>query len=132
MKLRRNRKGFTLIEAVLAVVLVATAFLSLSYLISNTTLFNINLDMSTTAIMLARGQMAETMAKPYANVQEVAQTSFSGDFAFYRYQIAVDYVNPGDLDTPVTGPTEYKRVVVTVTASGWLGVVQLSSVKTNV
>lgn len=132
MRRLRKAKGFTLIEAVLAVVLVASAFLSLSYLISNTTLFNINLDMSTTAIMLARGQMAEAMAKPYANVQEVAQTNFGGDFSAYRYQIAVDYVNPGDLNTPVAGPTDYKRVVVTVTAVGWLGVVELFSIKTNV
>lgn len=132
MKLRNNREGFTIIEAVLAIVLVASAFISLSYLISNTTLFNINLDMSTTSIMLAREKMAETMAKDFDDITEVAQTDFGGDFSSYRYQIAVDYVNPGDLDTPVVGPTNYKRVVVTISGVGWLGMIQLYSIRTDV
>ena len=45
-------------------------------------------------------------------------TDFAGSFSAYNYQIAVDYVESGALDTPVVGPTDFKRMRVIVTRDG--------------
>lgn len=128
---RSKTLGFTLVEAVLATVVLAASFLGLSYVISNTTLFNINVDISTTAILLANERMEITKAGAFVDIDDVPATSFGGNFATYSYQVEVDYVEPGDLNTPVAGPTSYKRIVVTVTCTNWSGQINLYNVKTD-
>lgn len=128
---RSKTPGFTLVEAVLATVVLAASFLGLSYVISNTTLFNVNVDISTTAILLANERMEITKARAFADIDDVSATSFGGNFATYSYQVEVDYVDPGDLNTPVVGPTSYKRIVVTVTCINWSGQIKLYNIKTD-
>lgn len=125
-------KGFSLVEAVIAIVVLSSFFIGISYVMSNTTLHNADIDRSITAIFLAREKMDETMAKDFANISSVAQTAFTGDFAIYRYQVDFTYVNAADLDTSVPGPTEYKRIVVLITATGWTGNVRLYDLKVNI
>lgn len=131
MKRVRFKNGFSLIEAVLAIVLLAASFVGISYVLSNTTTQNIDIDISTTAILLGRETMAITMAKDFADVLDVAQTSYGGDFSSYKYQVDVDYVDAADLDASVVGPTDYKRVVVAVTATNWGGNISLYDIKAN-
>lgn len=129
---RCRAKGFSLVEAVIAIVVLAAFFIGISYVMSNTTLHNADIDRSITAIFLAREKMDTTMAKDFANISSVAQTAFTGDYAIYRYQIDVTYVNAAALDTSVPGPTEYKRIVVLITATGWTGNVRLYDLKVNI
>lgn len=132
MKFLFTRRGFSLIEAVLAIVILSASFLGISYLLSNTTVHNIDLDISNTAILLARDTMVETKAKKFDYISDISTTSFGGDFGDYSYQVEVDYVDASDLDTPVAGPTVYKRLTVTVTATGWSGNIKLYGLKTDV
>ena len=131
MKSFSSRSGFSLIEAVLAIVLLGASFLGLSLLLSNTTVHNIDLDISNTAILLARDTMVETKAQKFDDIDDVSITAFGGDFSDYSYQVEVDYVDPTNLDAPVAGPTAYKRIIVTVTMSDWSGDVKLYGLKTN-
>lgn len=131
MKSFSSRSGFSLIEAVLAIVLLGASFLGLSLLLSNTTVHNIDLDISNTAILLARDTMVETKAQKFDDIDDVSITAFGGDFSDYSYQVEVDYIDPTDLDVPVAGPTAYKRITVTVTMSDWSGNVKLYGLKTN-
>ena len=131
MKSFSSRSGFSLIEAVLAIVLLGASFLGLSLLLSNTTVHNIDLDISNTAILLARDTMVETKAQKFDDIDDVSITAFGGDFSDYSYQVDVDYVDPTNLDAPVAGPTAYKRIIVTVTMSDWSGDVKLYGLKTN-
>ena len=131
MKSFSSKSGFSLIEAVLAIVLLAASFLVLAHLLSNTTVHNIDLDISNTAILLARDAMVEAKAQKFDDIDDVSITAFGGDFGDYNYQVEVDYVDPTDLGTPVAGPTAYKRITVTVTMSDWSGIIKLYGLKTN-
>ena len=126
-----NRKGFTLIEAVLTIVILAASFVALSQLFSETTVDNIDADIATVSTLLARETMAETMAQDFADVVNVTATSYSGNFASYSYQVSVGYVDAADLNTTVAGPTDYKRVTVTVANTDWPGNITLNGLKAD-
>ena len=134
MRMRKNRKGFTIIEAVLAIVILSASFLGLAAVLSNTSLTSIDLDVSTTAILLGRSTMAKTIAKPFANITTVTTTAYGGSFSDFSYKVDVDCVDPADLDTPTacTGDAaNYKRVMVTVTGTGWPGNIELTNLRTD-
>jgi len=124
-------KGFTIIEAILAIVILMAAFVSLSSLMTETTRDNIEVDVYTTNILLARRTMAETMAKRFDLVQTVGTTSYGGNFAGYSYDIDVDYVERSAVNTPVLYPTDYKRVMIIVTSSGLTGNIVLHGLKVD-
>lgn len=121
--------GFTLIDAVLAIVIVATSFLALGSVISSTTMQNIDIDLSTTALLLARGRMDEVMARDFDSTSSAAQANFAGDFAGYHSTVTVTYVDSANLDTSVVGPTDFKRVLVAVGHPSWVGSIQLFDLK---
>lgn len=128
---RMGKRGFSLVEVILSIVVLASSFLGLSHVLSNTTIHNIDLDISTTAIFLARGKMAETTAKPFDDIDSVATTGYIGNYSDYSYAIAVDFVTAADLNNVVVGPTDYKRIVVTVTHSNWSGNIEVYDLKTD-
>jgi prepilin-type N-terminal cleavage/methylation domain-containing protein len=132
MRRATRQKGFSLIETILATSIIAAAFMSMVYVLANTTLGDRSLGNINVAVLLARETMEQTTAKDFASVVAVAQTAYGGNFSQYRYQIDVGYVDAGDLNTNVVGPTEYKRVVVTVTRTGWNGQIKLYNLKTDV
>ena len=132
MKRREGNRGFSLIEVVIIIMVIGVAFSGLSMVLSNTTTQNMNLDLATGAVFLAREKMSEVKAKNFADVANIAPTNFGGDFARYSFQVAVGYVNPADLNTTVAGPTSYKRITVTISGTGWTGNIVLKDLKTDV
>lgn len=129
MKRVFGNKGFTIIEAILAAVILIAAFVSVSSLMTETTRDNIEVDLLTTDIMLARRVMAITMAKSFDNVQTITPTSFGGNFSGYTYAVDVDYVERAALNTPVAHVTDYKRVIVMVSSAGLVDNVTLQGLK---
>ena len=121
--------GFTLIDAVLAIVIITASFMAMGSVISTTTMQNVDVDMSSTAILLARGKMAEVMARDFDSIATAAQTPFSGDFAGYSSAVNVSYVGAADLDAAAGGPTDYKKVEVVVTHGAWVGAIRLFDLK---
>lgn len=129
MKRLLDNKGFTIMEAILAAVILLAAFVSLSSLMTETARDNIESDLLTTDILLARRVMAITMAKSFDNVQTITSTSFGGSFSGYTYAVDVDYVEKAALNNPVGYPTDYKRVIVIVSSSGLVDNVTLTGLK---
>lgn len=127
----RERKGFSIVETVLAIAILASSFMGLSYVLSNTTLQNSDLDVSTTAVLLARGAMEEAQVKSFSSLADVAATNFGGDFSRYAYSVDVDYVDEDNPDTVSGSATDMKRIIVAVTATNWAGTIQLHDLKAN-
>lgn len=117
--------GFSMVDAVLSIVLVGVGFMALATVLSYTSLKNAELDFSTTAVLLAREKMAEEKVLDFSNITDVATTNFSGEFNNYTYSVNVDYVEDTDLNTPAPGTTAYKRIEVIVGANDWTGAISL-------
>lgn len=120
-----NREGFSFIDAVLSMVLVSSSYLALGAVLTETSLKSVGVEVSATAVFLARGKMAQIKVKDFADIADETATPFTGDFSAYTSTVAVDYVETADLNTPVTGPTDYKRVEVVVGRLGWPGAIHL-------
>ena len=136
MRSARGDSAFSLIEVVLIIVIIGLSFSGLSVVLSNTTMGNMDLDFGTTAVFLARGTMVETKAKNFGDIADEPSTDYEDDdddvLSKYSYEVTMNYVDPANLDTPVVGPTEYKRIVVTVTRTDWAGSIVLTNLKTDV
>ncbi len=119
MKSIRNR-GFTLIEAVLIMAVIGTAFFGFGYLFGNLDQEALTADLTVLATKLAREKIEEVVqtkadggAGGYALVvDEGAATVTSGSWSFTR-SVDTTYVNPGDVSSSIID-TGYKKVEVVV------------------
>jgi len=98
----RSRNGFTLLEVLLTLLLVTSAFLALSSAFSLGLSASGNNEGLAVANVLAQEKMEEMRNKSYANVSSEAKAAVSG-FSAYQREVAVT--------TPQTG---LKQVTVTV------------------
>jgi len=122
----KNKKAFTLIEAVLVIAIMGITLAPFSVLVVNVMRQNAYSQVQATAVALAEGQMEILTATRFSLLSDAASTPFSAPFSNYTYQVEVDYVNSGALNTPVVGPTDFKRVQVIVNNS-LLGSLTLTS-----
>lgn len=129
---RRRNRGFSIIDATLSIVLISFSYVTLGSVLSWTSLKSADLEIANTALLLARGKMAQETALSFGSVADVSATNFGGDFSKYQYVVNVDYVDASDLNTSVTGPTDYKRIEVIVSATGWNGSIKIYDLVTNV
>lgn len=108
------KKGMTLIEVIMAVVIVAIAFYALVAAYATTSQRNVNVETINEKLYLAQEKMEEYLALPFNSVVTVSPTAFaSANFTDYKYQIAVTMVATSDLTTSV-GSSPYKKVQVMV------------------
>lgn len=121
MRLIIGRQGFSLIEAVLVIVVVGIALTPFSILVVQITAKHAATLVQQTSVMLAESELERVMQQPFFNITNESQVSFGGDFSAYRYQVVVDYVNGTNtaaLYVPVAGTTDYKRVQIQVVNTG--------------
>lgn len=130
-----HSKGFTLIEAIITLVVLSIAAGGVLSVFSTGIKGSADPLIINQAISLAQGEMDVIMSvKRQVNgfaaigvgVSECASTMPAG-FTCVRN---IYFVNAGDLNTQVAGPTEYKRIRVTVTAPV-IGDVVLDGLVTN-
>lgn len=131
LRLRSKSGGFSVVDAVLSVVLVASSYLALGAVLTDTSLKSVNMEVSTAAVFLARAKMAQVKAQDFATVNDEGSTAFTSPFSQYYSTVSIDYVETGDLNTPVAGPTDYKRVEVVVGRSEWAGAIHLYDLLVN-
>lgn len=129
-KVVSRRTGFTLIEVIIVILILGIALMPLGVLMVNALSKNTYPSAQITAAALAEGEMDRITNQKFSTVAAVGSTAFSAPFAAYSYSVAVDYVDAGALNTPVVGPTNYKRVAVTVTSAA-SGNVTLVTLMTN-
>ena len=114
MKGIRTKAGFTLIEVILTMVILSISIGPLSLLIVNVVRQNVLSQAQATSASLAEQEMERLTNIRFSSVTDEAQTAFPAPFSAYSHEVIVDYVNAGDLNTPVTGPTDYKRAQIIV------------------
>ncbi|MBM3244268.1 MAG: prepilin-type N-terminal cleavage/methylation domain-containing protein [Candidatus Omnitrophica bacterium] len=112
-----GKKGFTLIETVIVIIVLAITLTPFSVLTTNVISRNVRSQGTATAVSLAEQEMERVTALRFSLAVDEAAASFSAPFNGFTKEIIVDYVNSGSLNTPVAGPTDYKRVQVKVTSA---------------
>ena len=125
-----NSKGFTLIEIILVIVILAIVVPGVIGAVSFMTQSQVNPLATTTAANLARERMEQVIADkrnpaiPFIDIDEAVRYPDDTPVAGYDRRVRVTCVdpvaNPGDVQTAVVCPTNYRRIEVTVspTAAG--------------
>jgi type II secretory pathway pseudopilin PulG len=131
----RNRKGFSLIEAVLVVMVVAASYIGFGFLYGNITQQALKADLTVLAVKLAREKMDEIIQTKadsgYASViSQAAQNVTSGSWTFSR-SVAVSYLNPTDFSASLSD-TGYKKILIMVSWGAGAGdSISLTTMVTN-
>ena len=133
--IRCNHKGFTLIEAIISILIIGVAFMGFGYVLSNMDQSSLTADLSVVAAELARDKMEELVAQKansgYAAVTSQASQSITqGTWDFSR-DVVVSYVDANTLSASGVD-TGYKKVVVNVSwGAGSGSTISLQTLFTN-
>lgn len=109
-----SRKGFTIIELVIALTIIAIVFYAFISIFSNLAPKDINARTLATGTHLINRTIEQTMLKNFTAITSTSATAFSAPFDQYYNQVIVNYVTTAELDTLAPGTTPYKRVRVLV------------------
>jgi prepilin-type N-terminal cleavage/methylation domain-containing protein len=124
------KKGMTLIEVIMAMVIIGIAFYTLIALYITLAPRNVLVENINKKISLAQEKIEEYLSRPFSKVTSVSPATITTpSFGQYKYSIVVTYVATSDLNTSVTGPTPFKNVKVRVWGGplDTLGTVELTS-----
>ena len=124
-------KGFTLIETIIAIVVIGIAFLGLVSVVTGVFTNAMHDEVMGIATMLAKGEMERVSGLTFANVVDEnrdAPASFTGNFSNYSWQVRVDAVPAAIATDP--GMTNYKQVEARIT-SVIAGDLSLKMIATN-
>ena len=127
------KKGMTLIEVIMAIVVIAIAFYTLIAVYATVSQRNGRAETINEKLYLAQEKIEEYLAKPFSSVVTVNPTTFeSSGFRDYTYRIIVTAVATSDLNT-VVGASPYKKVRVQLWGGQYdaLGTVELTSLAVN-
>lgn len=112
------KKGFSLIELVMAVVLAGIIIGPMIALFYNSTAKSPTTDYFDMAISLASSKMEETSNKKFSNIVSESSTPFSGSFSQFSSQVVVHCVASTEVEVSVDPTaTNYKWIKVIVTSS---------------
>ncbi len=109
-------KGFTLIETIIAIVVIGIAFLGLLAVVTGVFTNATHDEVMAIATMLAKGEMERVSGLTFLNVVDEnrdAPASFTGNFSNYSWQVRVDAVPAAIATDP--GMTNYKQVEARIT-----------------
>lgn len=107
-----HNKGLTLIELIITIVIAAIVLLPTSMVVVESVRHAHLPEYYTIASSLLEREVERVTNLRFGAVTNEGPTSYSGNFSNYSYQLSFYYVNAGDLNTQVTGPTDYKRVTI--------------------
>jgi prepilin-type N-terminal cleavage/methylation domain-containing protein len=128
------KRGMTLVEVVMAMVIIAIAFYALVAAYATTSQRNINVETINEKLYLAQEKMEEYLTLPFASIVTTSPSPFaSANFTNYNYRIVTTLVATSDLTTSV-GSSPYKKVQVMVWGgqpSNSVGTVELDSLVTT-
>lgn len=122
MGVSSRRKGFTLIEMAMTIVVLGIAVITIMSMFIESSKQSVVCEVTAVATGLAEGKMEEVLRNSFTNVNSQATTAFSSPFEAYSSSVVVDYVNGSDFSHSGSN-TEYKKVTVTVSHSAISNVV---------
>ena len=108
------KKGFTLVELVIAMVIIAIIMYAAIAIFVASGARGVNVEVFTVAQSLAEDKLEQAMAQDFDDATDEAEANFSGDLNQYSYEIVMDFVSGEALDTVVGSPTDYKRIRVSI------------------
>ena len=128
----KNKKGFTLIEVVISMVIIAIIMYAVISVFITAGVRGVNVEVFTIAQSLAEGKLEEIMSKPYADIVP-SGGDFGGDLTQYQYQVEVDFVLPDnfDLEPPLGESQGYKRIEVLIDHPNLENTIVLKSVRAD-
>lgn len=109
-----NRKGLTLVETIIGMTVIAVAFYLLIAVFVTLAPRTARVETLNKKVYLAHEKLEEYLTRDFGQTASVAATALTGSFANYNYQIVVTYVSTSDLNTTITGPSNFKNVRVQV------------------
>lgn len=119
-----NKKGFTLIETVIGIVVIGIIALGLFSAFTGVFTNACRDEVLTVAVSLAKGEMERVAHLAFSAINSTPDTNFQGNFSNYSCQVIVSQV-PFAPDT-----LQYKQVEVLV-ANSLVGDVSLKTIVTN-
>ena len=108
------KKGVTLIELIISIVIMSIAFYSLINVFTTVAPGDINVRTLTIGTHLLNEKMEEVMLKSYTGIATQAATSFNSPFNNYQYRVVVDYVSSSEPDVVSGTDKGCKRVKLQV------------------
>lgn len=124
-------KGFTLVETIIAIVVIGVVFLGLLAIFTGVFTNAARDEIVTIATGLAKGEMERVTSLSFSNILDQyrdSPVSFGGDFSNYSWQVRVDAVPAAIANDP--GMANYKQVEVRVT-NALIGDINLKTIVTN-
>lgn len=124
----KNKKGFTLIEALLAAMLLGLVVAALAAASGAYTMANgYGVDLSTAEFLIEEVRertanfdfdtLVAADGQTFNPPKDVTGADMA-DFGEFSQQLEINYVQSGNFANTVTGPTDFVRVTVTVTKGG--------------
>jgi prepilin-type N-terminal cleavage/methylation domain-containing protein len=110
----KRSRGYTLVELVMAIVIMSIAFYALINVFISIAPLDINVSTMTIGTHLLNQEMEAVSIRKIANVVSVDATAFPSPYSNYNYGIIVDYVTTAEPDVATTETTGIKRVKVRV------------------
>ena len=127
----KNKKGFTIIEVIIFIVIASIGFLALSATYTSVLEYNSTGENLSVATSLCEGKMEEVLdTHSFDTIANVAQTAFASPFGSYTYQVAWYYVHPTNLKENAGVVTDYK-VVQVIVDHGCIEPVKLTTLMVN-
>lgn len=97
-----NDRGFTLIELMVAVLILAVALIPLLGMFVQSRVVSGESWDEVTAVSLAQGKMEELKQMPFSALADEGPTPFAEPFDAMRYLVSVENVAPGLVEITVT------------------------------
>jgi len=126
-----KKNGFSLVELILVIVVAAIAVPALMFVFREASIKAVHDELSSTAVMLAEGELERVLAKSFSNITSEnrdSPVSFGGNFSGYSWQIRVDTAPQELANDPLM--LQYKQIEARVTNSV-AGDISLTTVVTN-
>lgn len=124
----KNSKGFTLIEAVISIVVLSIAIGALITVFTNVVKFSVAPEVLNVSDQLAERELDRVTGLRYSEITSHASTAFGGNFPNYSYQVVVSAVPAAIANDPTMAQYKQVQVIVTHTINGSI---TLSTIVTN-
>lgn len=130
MKSKKNKHGFTLVEVIISMVIMAIVLYAVIAIFISSGAKGTNVEIYSVAQSLAEGKLEEITARNFSNITSESQ-SYSGGLSAFSCQVTFSYVSKEALDTAVGGPTDYKKVQVQISHPKLAQPVSLTSLRSS-
>lgn len=114
-----KKNGFTLIELIMTIVVGAIILIPTSVVLVESVTHTRMPEHYTTASALLDREIERVSDLRFSAVANEGPAAYGGNFSDYSRQVSFYYVNSGALNTQVAGPTDYKRITITISRSGF-------------